>query len=178
MKKIALALFAVCCLATHSWAAPLPGADSDLPVDVTADSMEYASDKNTVTFRGQVEAVRGEFKMWSDILTLVLKDKSDQKQSGTDSAALGKNAAGDIDKVIAEKNVRFKNGTQHGTAQKATFFAQKNILVLEGDPVLNDGENSIRGNVIRYFINENRSVVEGSPKKRVHAVFSNEKKGK
>ena len=52
------------------------------------------------------------------------------------------------------------------------------ILVLEGDPVLQDGENSIRGNVIRYFMNENRSVVEGSPKKRVHAVFSNEKKGK
>ena len=74
--------------------------------------------------------------------------------------------------------MRFQNGTQKGTAEKATFFAQKNILVLEGDPVLQDGENSIRGSVIRYFMNENRSVVEGSSKKRVHAVFSNEKKEK
>ena len=83
-----------------------------------------------------------------------------------------------VDRIVAEKNVRFKNDTQHGTAQKATFYAAKNILVLEGDPVLQDGENSIRGNVIRYFMNENRSVVEGSAKKRVHAVFSNEKKEK
>ena len=175
MKKIFLAFFTVFCLAAPSRAAPLPGADSDLPVDITADSMEYDSDKNIVMFRGQVEAIRGEFKMWSDILTLILKDKSGQEEKTAD---MGKNAAGDIDRVIAEKNVRFRNGTQHGTAQKATFFARKNILVLEGDPVIQDGENSIRGNVIRYFINENRSVVEGSPKKRVHAVFSNEKKGK
>lgn len=175
MKKMILAFFAVFCLASPSWAAPLPGADSDLPVDVTADSMEYDSDKNTVMFRGEVEAVRGEFKMWSDILTLILKDKKGQEEKTAD---MGKNAAGDIDRVIAEKNVRFRNGAQHGTAQKATFFARKNILVLEGDPVIQDGENSIRGNVIRYFINENRSVVEGSPKKRVHAVFSNEKKAK
>jgi len=175
MKKMILAFFAVVCLASPSWAAPLPGADSDLPVDVTAESMEYDSDKNTVMFRGKVEAIRGEFKMWSDILTLILKDKGGQGEKAADT---GKNAAGDIDRVIAEKNVRFRNGTQHGTAQKATFFARKNILVLEGDPVIQDGENSIRGNVIRYFINENRSVVEGSPKKRVHAVFSNEKKGK
>ncbi|MBQ9104557.1 MAG: lipopolysaccharide transport periplasmic protein LptA [Mailhella sp.] len=175
MKKMILAFFAVFCLTSPSWAAPLPGADSDLPVDVTADSMEYDSDKNTVMFRGQVEAIRGEFKMWSDVLTLILKDKKGQEEKTVD---MGKNAAGDIDRVIAEKNVRFRNGAQHGTAQKATFFARKNILVLEGDPVIQDGENSIRGNVIRYFINENRSVVEGSPKKRVHAVFSNEKKAK
>ncbi|MBQ4615376.1 MAG: lipopolysaccharide transport periplasmic protein LptA [Mailhella sp.] len=175
MKKTVLALLASLILAAPACAAPLPGGDSELPVDVTANTMEYNSDKNTVVFTGNVESVRGEFKMWSDQLTLILKDKNSSE--GKKSSAV-KNAAGDVDRVIAEKNVRFKNGTQHGTAQKATYMADKNILVLEGDPVLQDGENSIRGNVIRYFINENRSVVEGSPQKRVHAVFSNDKKGK
>ena len=113
MKKIFLAFFTVFCLAAPSWAAPLPGADSDLPVDITADSMEYDSDKNIVMFRGQVEAIRGEFKMWSDILTLILKDKSGQEEKTTD---MGKNAAGDIDRVIAEKNVRFRNGTLNPSA--------------------------------------------------------------
>ena len=68
---------------------------------------------------------------------------------------------------------------QTGCAQKATYYSAKNLRVLEGNPVLHDGDNSIRGNVIRYFVNENRSVVEGGPKQRVHAVFSsNDKKGK
>lgn len=183
MKKSILALLALLLFSSPAWAAPaLPGADSDLPVDVTANTMEYSADSSTVTFHGNVEAVRGDFKMWSDKLTLVLKnDKSEKKEGEKKSqkkASKTADAAGDLDRVIAEKNVRFQNGTQRGTAEKATFLAEKNILVLEGDPVLNDGGNSIRGNVIRYFINENRSVVEGSPKKRVHAVFSNESKGK
>ena len=66
MKKILLALLAACLFASSAWAAPLPGGDSGLPVDVTADSMEYSADKNTVVFHGNVEAIRGDFKMWSD----------------------------------------------------------------------------------------------------------------
>ena len=181
MKKYLLALLAALLLSSPAWAAPLPGGDSDLPVDVTADNMEYSSDKKTVVFHGSVEAVRGEFKMWSDKLTLILKGKNSGEEKNANakkSSSKAADAAGDLDRVIAEHNVRFKNGTQNGSAEKATFFAQKNILVLEGDPVLNDGENSIRGSVIRYFMNENRSVVEGSSKKRVHAVFSSEKKEK
>lgn len=178
MKKLLLSLLVTLLFSSAALAAsPLPGGDSDLPVDVTADSMEYSADNSTVVFRGKVEAVRGEFKMWSEMLTLVLKKQDDSKEKGEKrSNDLAK--SNDIDRIIAEKNVRFKNESQHGTAQKATFYSARNILVLEGDPVLQDGENSIRGNVIRYFMNENRSVVEGSPQKRVHAVFSNEKKGK
>ena len=175
MKKLFLALLAACLFSTPAWAAPLPGGDSNLPVDVTADSMEYSADKSTVVFHGNVEATRGDFKMWSENLTLVLKGKGEKGAAPKTSMA---DSSGDLDRVIAEKNVRFKNGTQHGSSDKATYFAQKNILVLEGDPILHDGDNSIRGNVIRYFLNENRSVIEGNSKKRVHAIFSNEKKEK
>ena len=178
MKKLFLALLAACLFANPAWAAPLPGGDANTPVDVTADSMEYSADKNTVVFHGNVEAIRGDFKMWSDKLTLMLKGKDNKDEKPAKKANSMANAAGDLDRVIAEKNVRFENGTQYGAADKATYLAQKNILVLEGDPILHDGDNSIRGNVIRYFLNENRSVIEGSPKKRVHAIFSNEKKEK
>lgn len=175
---LAALLFSPCAQA----AAPSLLDDSaDQPVDVTADTMEYSADSSTVVFRGNVEAVRGTFKMWSETLTLVLKKQSgkeEKKEEKSEKKSKDLSKGNDIDRIIAEKNVRFKNETQHGTAQKATFLAEKNILILEGDPVLQDGDNSIRGNVIRYFMNENRSVVEGSAKKRVHAVFSNEKKGK
>lgn len=170
MKKIILAFLAALFCTTAAVAAPL--ADSGLPVDITADSMVYDADKNNVVFQGKVEATRGDFKMWSEMLTLYLK--SDDKEKKGPAGMEG----GDLDRIVAEKNVRFKNGPQTGTASKATYFAGRNILVLEGNPILHDGDNSIRGSVIRYFVDENRSVVEGSSKQRVHAVFSNEKKGK
>ena len=176
MKKIVLALLIVVLCATCAMAAPLPGADDNLPVDVTADNMVYTADKNTVVFQGRVEAVRGEFKMWSETLTLYLKSGGN---GGTEKTASPAMEGSDLDRIVAEKNVRFQNGTQTGSAQKATYYSAKSLLVLEGNPILHDGDNSIKGNVIRYYVNENRSVVEGSPKQRVHAVFSsNDKKGK
>ena len=177
MKKIVLALLIVVLCATCAMAAPLPGADDNLPVDVTADNMVYNADNNTVVFQGRVEAVRGEFRMWSELLTLYLKSTNDAAKEKTSAAPSMEGS--DLDRIVAEKNVRFQNGTQTGSAQKATYYSAKSLLVLEGNPILHDGDNSIKGNVIRYYVNENRSVVEGSPKQRVHAVFSsNDKKGK
>ena len=177
MKKFLLTLLVCVFSAAGAVAAPLPGADDNLPVDVTADNMVYTADKNTVVFQGKVEAVRGDFKMWSEVLTLYLKSTGN---AGTEKNVAAPAMEGnDLDRIIAEKNVRFQNGTQTGSSQKATYFASQNLLVLEGNPILHDGDNSIRGNVIRYYVNENRSVVEGGPKQRVHAVFSsNDKKGK
>ena len=178
MKKFLFVLLLCAICTTGAMAAPLPGGDSNLPVDVTADNMVYNADKNTVIFQGRVEAVRGEFTMWSDTLTLYLKSRTDASQKNKNAASQAMQGS-DLDRIVAEKNVRFKNGTQTGTAQKATYYSAKNLLVLEGNPILHDGDNSIRGNVIRYYVDENRSVVEGSPKQRVHAVFSsNDKKGK
>ncbi len=172
----ALALTVLC--AAQAAAAPLP-VSSDGPVDVTADSMVYNSDKNTVAFQGRVEATRGEFKLWAETLTIFLRGGAKEKADETSAlaAAMGDT---DLDRIVAEKNVRFKNGAQHGSAQKATYLARPNTLVLEGNPILHDGENSISGSVIRYFVNENRSVVEGGNGRRVHAVFSgnDKKKGK
>lgn len=178
MKAFLLFLFLSTACTAGALAAPIPGNDSNLPVDITSDTMVYNSDKNTVVFQGKVESIRGEFKMWSELLTLYLKNRntSDSSKKTAPAAAM---EGSDLDKIIAEKNVRFQNGTQTGSAQKATYYSDKSLLVLEGNPVLHDGDNSIKGNIIRYFVNENRSVVEGSPNQRVHAVFSShDNKGK
>ena len=70
---IALSVF----LTAQASAAPLP-MSSDGPVDVTADSMVYNSDKNTVSFQGGVEATRGEFKLWADSLTIFLRGSGEK----------------------------------------------------------------------------------------------------
>ncbi|MBP3730576.1 MAG: lipopolysaccharide transport periplasmic protein LptA [Mailhella sp.] len=177
MKKcLAMLAFVLCCQ-YQAQAAPLP-VSSEGPVDVTSDAMVYNSDKNTVVFKGNVEAVRGEFKMWSELLTIYLASDGKEKSGDNSSSLTSAMGGNDVDRIVAEKNVRFENGTQHGSASKATYFARPNTLVLEGSPVLHDGDNSISGNVIRYFVNENRSVVEGAPQRRVHAIFSSKEKKK
>lgn len=174
MKKALLSLFIIAFCATCAKAAPIPGEENNLPVDVTSDTMVYNADKNTVVFQGKVEALRGEFKMWSEVLTLYLAKNNDEgKDKFSATTAMD---GGNLDRIVAEKNVRFENGTQTGSAQKATYYSAKSLLILEGNPILHDGDNSIKGTVIRYYINENRSVVEGGPKQRVHAVFSSNKK--
>lgn len=174
MKRIFPALAALLLLASTAAAAPMPIDGNSLPVDIISDSMAYNAAKNTVVFRGNVEAVRGEFKMWSETLTLFLKkNAADQKDKAKGPAGM---EGSDLERIISEHNVRFRNGTQSGSAEKATYFADRGELVLEGNPILHDGENSIRGSIIRYFINENRSLVESSGQQRVHAVFSGDKK--
>jgi lipopolysaccharide export system protein LptA len=49
---------------------------------------------------------------------------------------------------------------------------------MEGDPVLRDEGNSIGGQEIRFYVNENRSEVLGAPGKPVNAVFSAPKRMK
>ena len=180
MKTLFAALALSVFFAAQAAAAPLP-MSSEGPVDVTADSMVYNSDKNTVSFQGSVEAARGEFRLWADSLTIFLRGSGEKSGDASSSSSLAAAMGGtDLDRIVAERNVRFKNGAQHGSAQKATYLARPNTLVLEGAPILHDGDNSISGSVIRYYVNENRSVVEGGPKRRVHAVFSgnDRKKGK
>lgn len=171
VSALGLALAALTALpAAAAPQAPPPAAGGDLPIHITSDSMTYDTDKNIVIFRGNVEVERENFRLWSAVLTLHLKKKAAQpKDKAQAEPAL---ETGDLDRIVAEKNVRFTYNTQSGTARKATYTADTALLVLEGDPVVHDGENSITGERIRYYMNENRSEVDGGPQKRVQAVFS------
>lgn len=186
--SLALMVAAIPAFAASS---PLGRSDSHSPIRVTADSMTYEPDKNIVLFSGNVEVVRDDFRMWSAKLTMYMKARKNAKTDSKKNAKDGKDTpekeapsgldamkTGDLDRIVAEKNVRFRMDTKSGTAQKATWLADKEELVLEGNPVLLDGRNSVTGKRIRYFVRENRSEVEGGTGRRVEAVFSSNGQGK
>ncbi len=186
--SLALMVAAIPAFAASS---PLGRSDSHSPIRVTADSMTYEPDKNIVLFSGNVEVVRDDFHMWSAKLTMYMKARKNAKTDSKKNAKDGKDTpekeapsgldamkTGDLDRIVAEKNVRFRMDTKSGTAQKATWLADKEELVLEGNPVLLDGRNSVTGKRIRYFVRENRSEVEGGTGRRVEAVFSSNGQGK
>lgn len=193
-KKIVFTVLALLCFAVSapfSLSVPFaqaepPIADNGLPVKINADDMEYDIDKNRVIFKGNVHVVRGDFNMTAPKMTIYIKStKTGQAEKAEvnvhhDALPLTGKVTTDkktvdtqnkIDRIEAENGVKFKYGTQSGHSHSATYEAGKGILTMKGDPVVEEGNNSIRGETILYYLYERKSEVVGSSKKRVEAIF-------
>ncbi len=146
-----------------------------VPTTVTSQRMEYNTNANTVVFIGAVHIVRPDMEIWSERLTLVLKKgPAGGPASGAVAAPAGQGglSGGDIEKIIAEKNVRMKREDRQGECEKATYTTADELLVMEGSPRLSEGENSITGDKILFYIKENRTEVIGGPDKPVRVIFT------
>lgn len=145
------------------WCTPLMAQDA-IPVKITADSMQYAQKKDEVVFSGNVHVLREDMELWSDTLTVLL-----EKQAATEKTSLDQQGA--LKKIIATGHVRMTAANNRsGSCGLATYDAHAETLVLEQDPILREGQNTIQGEVIKLYIKENRSEVLGG-KKRVEAIF-------
>jgi lipopolysaccharide export system protein LptA len=152
-------------------AAKSPVAAKNVPTRITADGMSYEADAQQVMFTKNVHVKRPDFEMWADKITVYLKPANKKESAGEGAAAIDSLAVGEIDRIVAAGNVRMKRDKNTSTSGKATYTMDTAVLALEDNPRLTDGENVITGEVIRYFMNENRSDVLSGPKKRVEAVF-------
>lgn len=187
MKKFSLLCMfflglACCFAAVRAFAAdPLAGRN-DLPVKINADDMEYDINRSRVTFTGNVVVDRGSFHMTAPKMTIFLKQTSrkDQLEVPHENIPLtGRvekqtqtvDTQNKIEKIEAYNGVKFKYETQSGRAQTAVYNAAKGVLTLKGNPEVQDGNNSIKGEIILYYLYERRSEVVGSGKKRVEAIF-------
>ncbi|GAB6058860.1 lipopolysaccharide transport periplasmic protein LptA [Desulfonatronum parangueonense] len=141
-------------------------AQGQVPVKILSDHMEYVQENNTVVFKGSVHVDREDFQIWSDKLTVFMAASGEQS-----GPSLGPDGSQDIEKLLAEGNVRIERENQVGTSGKATYWTKRGVVVMEGNPVLKDGESSISGEVITYHLQDNRGVVEGGQRQRVQAVF-------
>lgn len=154
-----------------------PKADTNVETRITAQQLTYLADKQRVIFDKNVHVQRPDFELWADKLTVYMKppQKKSQTQKTTSSGLPDGMATGDVDRIVAERNVRMEREGRSGTCDKATYTMDNSVLLMEGNPRLTDGDNTVTGEVIRYYTNENRSEVLGGAKKRVEAVFAGSK---
>ena len=148
--------------------APLCHAQGQMPVKILSDKMEYVQENNTVVFIGNVHVDREDFQIWSDKLTVFMESSGEQGQQ----QAMEPDGSQDIEKLLAEGSVRIERDQQVGTSERATYWTKRGVVVMEGNPVLQDGESSISGEVITYHLEDNRGVVESGQRQRVQAIFS------
>ncbi len=154
--------------------AAAPKADGQVPTNITAERMQYDAANQRVIFEGNVHVKRPDFELWSAKLTVFLEKTkgprtSEHSANATASSmgAMGMDA-GNLERIVAEKNVRMKQETKMGTCGKATYTASDGKVVMEDEPVIVDGSNRIAGKVIHFYTRDNRSEVIGG----VQAAFT------
>jgi lipopolysaccharide export system protein LptA len=123
---------------------------SRAPIDITSDTVEADQKQNRVTFTGNVVAKQEDVTLYAN--TLVMIYDPDTKK---------------LKEIIAIGNVKVVQLDRRATGQKVTFDQDKNKVVLDGDAVVREGTNVVRGERITFYVDEERSVVEPAKGGRV-----------
>lgn len=145
----------------------------DVPTNIKASSMQYDANKLTVTFNGNVRVRRPDFDMDADKLTIFFKPEPKKESPSAGSHEFGSGmGAGDIERMVATGNVHIVKDGRTGDAANVTYHMEQGLLVMEGNPILREDKNTIRGTTIKFYTQENRSEVVGSSKAPVEVVFS------
>jgi lipopolysaccharide export system protein LptA len=152
------------------------------PVRITSDRMVYNQAENSVVFIGNVHGTHADMAIWANKITAYFTEKArlGDKSKGADKAKDDKGAGdfGDkIERIVAEGNVRLVSGKNEGACGTLTYYVKESMLRMDQNPILREGQNIVRGDVIKHYIRENRSEVLGGAQRRVEAIFSSPDKG-
>ncbi|RMF96239.1 MAG: lipopolysaccharide transport periplasmic protein LptA [Candidatus Schekmanbacteria bacterium] len=138
------------------------GGGKDIPINITSDRMEAYNKKDLIIFYGNVKATRGDTTLWADRMDIYL-DKSNKK----------------ISKIVALGNVKVNQGDKNAVAEKGTYFDKTQEIVLEGNPLVWQKNNVLKGSSISLHLDQDRIVVNSAKVKIEPKTFNKkEKKGK
>jgi lipopolysaccharide export system protein LptA len=115
------------------------------PISVSADAMEFDYRSHVLTYKGNVVVTQGDMKLESKSLTVALEDSADNR----------------IKEVVADGEVRLSKGTRWATGGHAVFDQGDHTVVLSDKAELHDGQNEVSGDVVKVYLDEQRSVIEG-----------------
>jgi lipopolysaccharide export system protein LptA len=157
--SVLLVLLAVLVTSPGLQAAALP----EQPVEVTSERMNADYGTGKIRFMGSVVARRGDVTLYSEELVLYLEQ--------------GEQGGRKVKEIDAFKNVRIVQGDRVATGQAAHLDNKAGTIVLTGSPRVQEGKNSVEGDEITVFLNEDRSMATSKPGSRTKAVFHPKEKG-
>ncbi|MDP6353047.1 MAG: LptA/OstA family protein [Alphaproteobacteria bacterium] len=151
-------------------AAPTMGqfdADSEAPIEITADNMEWFHDEQIAIARGNADAVQGRYTLSADVLTAHMTEAAD----GTTNQ---------ISRLDAEGSVVLTTPEETASGRSGTYDVEQKIAVLVGSVVLTQMDNVLRGERLVMDLRTGRSRLEGGPPVnaettgdgRVRAIFT------
>lgn len=132
-------------------------APAKVVTNVTSDKMVYDSAGQKVTFTDKVKVTHPDFKLNSDRMVLFLTKSDSPRPAGGEGLDPGA-----VHTIIAESrvNIALPEG-RTATCNKATYNVADETLTMEGNPVLREGPNQVRGDKMIFYLRENRNEVQG-----------------
>ncbi|MBF8250548.1 MAG: lipopolysaccharide ABC transporter periplasmic protein LptA [Deltaproteobacteria bacterium] len=121
------------------------------PINITSDNMEAETKANRVTFRGNVVARQKDMTITSNELIATYIDGGKE-----------------LSDVVATGNVRITQQDKIAVADRALFLNTERKIILSGNPKVWQGKDIISGDKIIYFLDEDRTIVEGRTRAVIH----------
>ncbi|MCX7965766.1 MAG: lipopolysaccharide transport periplasmic protein LptA [Syntrophorhabdaceae bacterium] len=119
------------------------------PIDIVSDSMEGMEKEKYVIFKGNVVARQGDLFIYCDTIEAFMDEKNNE-----------------IERAHAKGNVKIVKKDRTSTCKEAIFDNKKGIITLKGDVNVFSGQDKLTGDIIIYYINEERVVVEAEKDKK------------
>ncbi len=120
------------------------------PIVITADTMKADRTSKTVVFKGDVEA-REDFLLCSDELRMEYE------------------GANDVSRIDARGNVRIYRASGAARAERAVFDRRAHTLLLTGNAVIERCTDTVHGDRITLYLEDDSALVEGLRGGRVKA---------
>jgi len=149
-----------------------PSGGTQDPVRITSDKMVYSQNDNAVVFLGNVHGTQKDMAIWATKVTAFFADKKKDPKGQKGGAEKAPGDFGNtIERIVAEGSVRLVAGKNEGACSTLIYYVADGVLRMEGNPILREGQNTVRGDVIKFYMHENRSEVLSGTQRRVEAIF-------
>lgn len=125
--------------------------DRTEPVDITGDTAEFQD--NEAVWTGNVRVVQGEAILTSDRLEAVLTDE------------------GDFETITAIGSVRYSNGKEAITGERAVFNDAARTIVITENVIVTQGKQVMSAGKITYWVDTGKVLFTPEAGKRIRGLF-------
>ncbi|OPY03861.1 MAG: Outer membrane protein assembly factor BamD precursor [Syntrophorhabdus sp. PtaB.Bin184] len=128
--------------------------DRKKPIDIVSDTMEGFDKEKYVFFKGSVVARQDDLYIYSDTMEAFMSADTNE-----------------IEKANAKGNVRIIKQNRTATCKEAFFDNLKSEIILKGNAVVTSGKDKVEGDVVTYYVNEDRAVVTAEKSKKAKVTI-------
>jgi lipopolysaccharide export system protein LptA len=164
LKAIA-AVFALFGLTGELWAQDFGAAFSDFdsgsdkPIQIEADRLEVRDPQKLAIYSGHVRVRQGDTILETPELRVFYSGQG--PGAGATAAADSGPIGSKVSRIEAGPGVSVRSGDRTATGQQAVFDLDRDLVTLEGNVVLTQGDNVVRGERLIVNLTTNEGRVEG-----------------
>ncbi|NWF54136.1 MAG: lipopolysaccharide transport periplasmic protein LptA [Syntrophaceae bacterium] len=136
----------------------IPGASglSAQPLRITSQQLEADNKNQVIIFTGNIVARQGDLVIHADAARVYYEKREEGNE---------------VREIEATGNVKIHQGDRVATGQRAQFLNQEQKIILTGQPRVWQGKDMVSGDKITVLLEEDRSLVESGPDRRVEVIL-------